>query len=141
MKQITKYVAKDGKEFDFECDAFNHEALLFDIEKAMEPLGLRCETDKGWIQHDRDTVDCVKDAILEICRQQGLNKSFKVFDNKGRDCNPFGIICRILSDLDTPIYSAWSRIMCIDDLGREHNHPDYAKNGPDADQKLIEDRR
>lgn len=101
MEAITQYKAKDGSIHPTESAALKRDNLVDRVAAAMRALGKPhefVEDGKGWFQHDLETVLLAKDAILDICREEGYGKDRPVFQHKGRECNSHGIIGRILSD-------------------------------------------
>ncbi len=135
---------KDGAEIESEELAVKRDKLCEKVHKAMLPLGdvpKGVSNGKGWLQHDLEKVNQAKDDILEICREDGLGKSFEVFNNPGRKCHALSIIGRILDDTGGPIATAWNRFCRIDEKGMEHQQPFYAyTNGPLAEHVCIESR-
>ncbi len=144
MKQITKFKSNDGEEWLTKGQAIERDRLDAKVKKAMKPLGDIPEgvsDGKGWLQHNLETVKKAKDDILDICRDEGMDKSFPAFKSKGRDCHPLSIIGRILDDNGGPLNHAWSRFCRIDEKGREHQQPYFAyTSGPDKSHVCIEDR-
>ncbi len=144
MIAITKFQSIDGVQWTSEKDALKRDALCTRVDAAMAPLGetpKAVKDGKGWLQHDLETVLCAKDAILEICREQGLNKHWECFNAQGRKCHPLSIIGRILDDNDGPLNNAWRRFCNIDDQGREHQQCYYAYTaGPTPSQCCVESR-
>ncbi len=134
MKQITKYQAVDGSEWTVKDDAEKRDALCEKVARVMStledpPQGVK--DGKGWFQHSLEAVNQAKDAIMEICRQEGFAEHFPAFNNPGRDCHPLSVIGRILNDYGGPLDKAWARFARIDGQGREHQQPFYAyTNGP-----------
>lgn len=144
MKTITKYQSNDGAEWADPIEAQKRDALCLKVEAAMKPLGgvpQAVVDGRGWLQHDLETVNKAKDAILEICREEGYAKTWKVFDSPGRECHPLSVIGRILDDNGGPINEAWRRFGRIDEKGREHQQAFYAyTNGPLPAHMCIESR-
>ncbi len=145
MKTITKYQANDGSEWSNPEDAEKRDALCVKVDAAMQPLGTvpkDVSDGNGWLQHDLETVNRAKDAIMEICQSEGFAESFAAFKNKGRDCHPLSVIGRVLDDFGGPLNRAWNRFCRIDLQGREHQQPFFAyTNGPLPEHVCIEDRR
>jgi len=144
MNTITKFKADDGTEFNSVTDCAEYELLCAKVDKIMAPLGdvpKEVEAGEGWLQHDLETVNVAKDAILQLCRNEGFANSFDYFKARGRDCHPLSIIGRILSDNDGPLADAWGRFGRIDPSGREHQQCYFAyTNGPDKSHICVEDR-
>lgn len=144
MKTITKYQANDGTEWTDPNKAAERDALCGKVDAAMAPLGDTPQAVKdgeGWLQHDLETVNQAKDAILEICRAEGFAKSFPVFGHKGREIHPRSSISRILDDFGGPLCTAWNRFGRIDEQGREFDQCYYAyTNGPRPEHVCVETR-
>lgn len=144
MKAIVRFQSVDGSEWASKSDAAKRDALCWQIDAAMRPLGAipkAVKDGKGWLQHNLETVNKAKDAILKICRSEGFVKSYPAFKSRGRDCHPFSIIGRILDDHGGPLSEAWARFACIDAQGREHQQPFYAYgNGPLAEHFCVQSR-
>jgi hypothetical protein len=144
MKIITKYKANDGSEWTDINDALKRDELCDSVNEVMHPLGRvpkAVEDGKGWLQHDLETVLRAKDGIFQICREEGLNKNFQIFDNPGREVHPMSIAGRILDDIGGPLNYAWARFCRIDDKGREHQQCYYAYTaGPNPDHVCVESR-
>ena len=145
METITKYRANNGSEWADKAKAEERDALCFTVDEIMKPLGdiPQAVTDgKGWLQHNLETVLCAKDAILDVCRAKGFNKTFPAFNNKDRDCHAMSIIGRVLMDHDGPLSVAWNRFCKIDDKGREHQQPYFAyTKGPLLEHIRVEVRK
>lgn len=144
MKTITKYQSVDGSEWDNMDSAVKRDELCARVKAAMQPLGKvpeDVEAGKGWLQHNVEVVNQAKDAILDICREEGFADSYPVFKNPGRECHPFCIVGRILDDNGGPLSEAWSRFGRIDPQGREHQQGYYAySNGPLPEHVCVESR-
>lgn len=144
MKTITKYQSLDGSEWTFPNKAAARDALCLKVDAAMLPLGdvpQGVKDGKGWLQHDLETVNQAKDAIMEICRAEGFAEHFPAFKHPGRECHPLSVIGRILDDNGGPLNKAWGRFGCIDAQGREHQQPFYAyTNGPLPEHVCVESR-
>ena len=100
MKEITKYVAKDGVEFYNQQECMEYETLIMKVDNIMSWLPKRPPGD-GYYQHDIDDVNRAKLDILNICKEN--------IDHK-------------------PLEKAWYRISCIDKYYREWDQPYFAAN-------------
>lgn len=143
MQIITKFKANDGSEHATEEAAIKRDSLVFRVNGAMNPLGatpMFVRQGKGWLQHDPEIVLLCRDAIVEICRTEGLDKHYPVLKNAGREIHFMSIAGRILDDFGGPLAKAWARLCCIDEKGCEHQQPYFALNGPAPEQNLIETR-
>lgn len=144
MKIVRKFETSDGQQFDTLSAAEDYEALQALCAEAMQPLGDvpdDVKNGKGWVQHDLETVNCCKDAILELCRRQRYDIHYPAFRSAGRACHPLSIIGRVLNDSGGPLDKAWSRFSRIDAKGREHQQCYFAyTGGPDSRHVCIEDR-
>jgi hypothetical protein len=143
MEAVTKYKANDGSLWDSESAATERDELIKEVNAAMAPLGERNEAmsdGKGWVQHQLETVLRAKDAIIGIVRARKVIPEDVLQGRAGRAIHPFSIVGRYLDDRGGPLNSAWSRFMSIDEMGREHQQPYFAKNGPDREHYCIETR-
>ncbi len=145
MKTITKYQTKDGREFNDDKSAKAHEFLCTKVANAIHPLGTipeKVSNGDGWIQHSRASVENTKLALLLLAKPlfKGWENLQKAYNNDPLSIHPHSFMGRLLSDCDTPIYSGWNRLMCIDDKYREHQQPYFALNGPDKGHVCIVDR-
>lgn len=144
MQSVIKFKADDGSEWSTEVAALKRDRLCARINQAMRPLGPAnplMRAGKGWVQHDLETVNRCKDAIVEICLEEGLGKSFPVFNNKGRNIHPLSVAGRILDDYGGPLNEAWNRFCRIDPKGREHQQCYFAyTGGPDTNHYCVENR-
>lgn len=145
MKAILKYQANDGSEWSKESDAKNRDDMMLRVEEAMAPLGpkpTREQEDKGWIQHNPETVIQCMQGILDLCKPD-FAPSCPVFNTPAKDVHPMSIIGRILCDSGSgPRETAWRRFANIDPHGREHEQPYYAYTaGPRPEHVCVEDRR
>lgn len=144
MKTVIRYQAEDGATFDTADAAKAHEQLVESIRNA-EALTLGTphklvDDGKGWVQHDVQRVLEFKRRLLRLA--EPLLKSYEWYREENFDSvHPGSIVGRILSDANSPLWGAWSRLMRIDALGREHQQPYYAFNGPLPEHVCVEDRR
>jgi hypothetical protein len=71
MREITKYVASDGREFTSKTDCQKHEHIDNAFKTAMMPLGEQPNLSVGqWKQHDVHVVHDVLMNVLDIIRSQ-----------------------------------------------------------------------
>lgn len=144
MKAVTRYQCSDGSEWAKIGNAQDREALCERVKAAMLPLGEVPQgvlDGQGWLQHDLETVNQVKDRILDICREEKLHEHYKAFTHPGRDIHPVSIVGRILDDGGGPLSTAWNRFCRIDPQGREHQQPYYAyTSGPLPEHVCVESR-
>ncbi len=139
METVTKYVARDGKEFLSKSDCIIHEDNLDEIDVIMSKLpthNTSCEfqNGNGFVQHDLDVMLSVRNEFLYfVIERYGDEKWFRETIDGGLDIDP-SWAGRIMSEM-TPsyVYSKWNRFSCIDKLGREFGqiyfvtHPDEAE--------------
>ena len=145
MQEVTKFKSIDGRLFDTPLECTSHESMLEQIKNAMSLLKPKPENDNckfangdGYIQQN---VSDVLKAMVEVVTvaDPGINKSqMQSFLSDPFACRN-GIIGRYLSDCgNNAAWEAWSRFMCIDDLGREWGQPYYASHPEDAKQYEIQ---
>jgi len=112
MIEIHKYKATDGSEWKSASEAIHRDRLHAACLEAMLPLGdvpEQVKKGKGWVQHDLEVVKQCKDQIIELCREEGFDKSWDTFKNRGRDIHLLSIVGRILDDHGGPLNTAWIR--------------------------------
>lgn len=144
MKTVTRYQSTDGELHDTAEAAEKRDALISKCAQAMAPLGdtpKAVKEGKGWVQHRPETVVACRDAILELCCQEGFAKTWPVFFHRGPEVHPRSIIGRILDDNGGLLAHAWNRFNRIDEAGREHQQSYFAYTaGPDTSHVCVEDR-
>jgi hypothetical protein len=138
------YRTADGRQFDSEQEAADHEAFVAKIPLATASLGPRpeaVEDGKGWVQHSEAAYRAAHRATIQLARP--LFKGFKNLENASDDeIHPLGYAGRVVDDSGSPLWStAWFRLSCIDSQFREHQQPYFAIHGPDKGQVCVEDRR
>ena len=133
VQEIHKYKAKDGSEWNTVEEAEKREVIVDAASDFIKPLGEKpkdpkCEfaNGKGFIQHDKYIVAQMKMNFIKFCAVT-LKKPELL-----RDKCSFNFIGRYLDDSDSPPYYIWSRLMCIDDHGREFGQAYYANNPQEA---------
>ncbi len=144
MKQLIQFQADDGSIHQNPASALKRDRLFARVQGVMSWLGSTpkgVEDGNGWIHHDLATVNKVKDALFDICREEGFHENFKIFKEQGSTVHAHSIAGRILDDNGGPIARAWSRIGRIDEQGREHQQAYYALNMPRPEHFCVEDRR
>lgn len=144
MKEVIRYQSNDGAIFETRDRAVLRDMIIARVESIMRPLGNKLEfkdSQRGWIQHSQASVMAVKCALLDLVRETTKTDGFAVFNHPNSEIQPLSIACRFIDErADEPIAIGWRRLCCIDNLGREHNQPFYAINGPEEDHVCIEDR-
>ena len=133
---ITRYLAKDGSEWDTISQAIDRESLVDAIADAMQPLGEKRHINHDeYVQHDPATVIAARVAILKLCAKEF--PSFEVFKHEPpEEVHPMSIAGRILDDCGGPLLLAWGRFMRIDYKGREWEQPYFVGNPPNAAKQL-----
>lgn len=135
MKTVTKYQARDGREFACEETAKTHEGVLDRIDKIMSTLPARpddCEfsNGRGYIQHDWMAVTNAKNHIIDLWHgDEKIKLDAKMYPA------PHSIIGRFFDDANSPLRDPWYRLMCIDPLGREWDQPYFALH-PDCGNQI-----
>lgn len=133
MKQISKYEACDGTEFDTEKECIAYEELMASVDSIMSKLpakpnddGSRFSNGEGYIQHDKTILRQVKIQLLELMK--------KIVDHKwiqdtieDENVHP-SYVGRLIGEYGGPLNSAWYRFQCIDKQYREWGQPFFASN-------------
>ncbi len=140
MKPVTRLQANDGTEWATEREATIRDALLDEIKQAtsllLTPVGNR----RGYVQQDPARVLAFKVRLIEIGHKHGILGT-DVLAEASR-VHPHSIVGRYIDDSGCrPIGDAWTRLMCIDEQGREWEQPYYALNpgkGPDVCLNLVD---
>lgn len=134
MKQITKYEAIDGSQWDTEAEAIDRDRMVEDVNRIMAPLGERPTAHGKFVQRDADTILVIKAALFEIADREGVLKWWLDGQRKDhgrtnlqliRDTHPswFG---RMLDGGHEPLSNAYHRLCCIDKRHRESDQPYFA---------------
>lgn len=140
MKEVTRYQADDGKVFDTADKAIAHDAKVLSIKSAYKLLkdtpkndGCDFANGGGYVQQDPVKVQEFKRQIMLM----GATHHAKMAEwaRNPQEVHPQSIVGRILSDCDSLLYSAWNRVMCMDDKFREWGQPYYAINPHKGEQK------
>jgi hypothetical protein len=134
MKAVTKYQADDGRLFDSESAAIEHEFYLSEIEgieKALPPRpddGCKFENGDGYLQHTQESVDAFKREILMLAARRLKDPKLAEWAKKPQEVHGFSYVGRLLDDCDRHLYGLWSRVMCMDEKNREWGQPYFALN-------------
>jgi len=150
VRKITQYKTKDGTVFSAKAKADKHEKLCDEINAAMKPLGplpkdgrhkfTDCDFvgGKGYLSHNPSVVLQVRIGLVKIAgRFHGWFKQ-----HKAEDIHSHSVAGRYLSDGGPSVlYTAWSRLMCIDDQGREWGQPYFALNPNKGKQQVFKTKR
>lgn len=138
----TVYVAEDGTRFSTETMCRRHEILIAQIEDAFRSLapvyGL---PDDGYFQHDPVVVLAAARALgivslpylasyPSVTREKIDEGVMEPNDRRVLYLHNIGFA---ISRGDGPrvLDRAWTRLSCIDPMGREWNQPYYANNPPE----------
>lgn len=127
-KPITRWQTIDGSVFNTEAEANAHDALRVEIAAILAPLGpLPDDTDfangGGYLPHDPADVARAKAALCAIAA-----RTIPWFrEHEAKDIHPMSFAGRLLDDCGPSLLrSAWDRLACTDDRGREWGQPYYA---------------
>lgn len=140
MKEITKYEAIDGTEFDHEKDCLKYEKLIETVNVIMDELpktpkddGCNFANGKGYIQHDKTVLRQVQIKILKEVKKHIKHKWVQeTIDDENVHPSYVG---RLIDDYRIdPLNRAWYRFMCIDKSGREWGQPYFANNPKEGQQ-------
>ena len=124
MKQVTRYIANDGREFfeSYDCLEYEHEqAEVKEIIDKLHPRPASGEftSGEGYIQHSPEIFVWVRAELEKIAQRHTVLKS----SGAGRR----ELIGRLIDDMGIRHLSrAWYRINCTDEQLREWGQPYYA---------------
>jgi len=141
MKEITKYKAVDGTEFNSPQTCTEYEALIDTVKDIMSELPPLPENDGcsfvnggGFIQHDLIILRHVKHSLLELMKKY-IDHEWVQQTIDDDNVHP-SWVGRMVDD-NRPLRDAWHRIYCTDKLGREWGQPYYVENPDRAKQFCI----
>jgi len=134
MQTITKFKAKDGREFNTSDECIDYESLIDRVDEIMNRLpkkpeleGCGFENGDGFIQHTKKNYNLVKHDLLKVIKK--YIKHEWVQQTMDDDSVHLSYVGRLIDDyMLRPINSAWYRLMCIDSDLREWGQPYYAIN-------------
>ena len=127
MKTRTVYIADDGTEFSSEAKCKKHEALVSELDAAIDailtptpdPRPLAFGNGDLYIQHEPKAVNAARAELARIAARECPNTTQReLYDHKA-------------------FFRFVNRFMCIDARGREWGQPYYARN-PTCDAKRWE---
>jgi hypothetical protein len=135
MKTITQYQAEDGRIFNNKAECLNHDAVLRNIDFVMHRMPKRPQTSEfengdGYIQHNPQTVELVKNALIDMWQGE---ENFKL-ESRAHPAR-YSILGRIFSECNSPLAVPWQRLCCIDDHYREWGQPFFALH-PDKGNQI-----
>ncbi len=140
MKQITKYEANDGSQWDAIDKAVERDTLLLVIAETDRLLKPRPEGSfEGYVQQDKQNVMDYKRVLMRIAKKYCYGGSdSSIWDLPVEQLHPSSIAGRFIDDSDcNPLQGAWYRLRCTDDKYREFNQPFYVLNPDKAVMKEI----
>lgn len=143
MKQVTKYIANDGTQFDDFASAMERDSLITQVAEIMAPLPERPEGDGcsfsnggGYLQHDKETALQVRKQLLKLIATQVNHKWIQqTIDNVDTDPSFVG---RLVGETGfKALWQAWARFECMDKDWREYGQLYYVRNPHEAEQKQL----
>lgn len=141
MKTIARFVADDGREFKTAEACGEYESQCREIADLADTLMLKPRPEGtdfanggGFIPQSPVQMMEFKRGLVEIAKR--LYPETEVFRHEPvEDTHPMSSAGRALSDgHHKPLYSAWYRLMCTDEQGREWGQPYFALNPDKGDQ-------
>ncbi len=152
--KLTKYKALDGSFFNDESECIKYDELVKKVNKIMEPIGSPVKDEgcsfangEGYIQRNLGKVNRAKIELTKLGNEYFLQQSIDyinsdkwinysgktreqaIKDRKAENPYSFDFIGRVMDDSGNKIlYSSWTRLICIDNKGREWGQPYYAFN-------------
>lgn len=143
MKEITKYKAEDGLEFNDKVECVEHERSCIMVSIIMERLPNRPDdcsftNGSGYIQHGSNLLEVRNDFLRFVSKQYNItHKWVEQTINKGFEVHP-SYVGRLIGECcPNTISKHWYRFMCIDSKLREWGQPYYANNPHEADQVVL----
>jgi hypothetical protein len=140
MKTITVYEANDGTRFDSQQQAEERDALIAAVADAVRgvlierPADALFAHDRHYLPHPVERVQQYKAALLRLAGKEFARRKDHTFDHIWQSppekVHRQSIVVRILDECVPPISAAWSRVTCIDPIGREWEQPYFADNPP-----------
>ena len=131
-KAVTKYETFDGKEFDNEGDAEQHErdVNMANAIKSIFPNNNHLSGGDFYRLPDRMILSARRKLAAYLVGRFD-DDAVEAFRN-----NTSEIIGRFLDDSDSPLYSAWWLFGCIDDQNRMFNQPFFATRPEQAENEV-----
>lgn len=138
MKEVTKYLADDGLEFNDRAQCERYEAMCANVAALMSKLpakpdlpGCSFENGGGYVQHDPAAARAVRSGLLRIANEI---MPHKWFDQSIADetVHP-SWAGRMIDEMDQRCLSrAWHRFMCMSADFREYGQPYFASHPEEA---------
>lgn len=127
MKVITKYQARDNREFNLEKDCREHEVLLDKIDGLNSiltkgPDSCDFANGEGYIQHSNSQLIEFKDKLIDLFKE-----TVKGFDFV-TDKTHVSYFIRVTGDCGSPLQNCFQRLYCIDSEFREWGQPYFGLN-------------
>ncbi len=138
MKEIIKYVADDGLEFDDRAKCESYEAICARVQSLMSRLpakpelpGCGFENGGGYVQHDPEVARAVRRGLLEIANEIMPHHWFtqSIEDETVHPSWPGRMIGEMS---ERCLSSAWQRFMCMTPDFREYGQPYFASHPQEA---------
>lgn len=129
MKQITKFKADDGTEFDDRDACAEYEQNAMRIQRIMARLPVTDIRGEGFVQLDRDAVLGVqRDLVLMFeGMYPGMKDQHTEYARNATVPAGMTLIGRYIDDCSIgPLRQAWGRLMRIDKQFREYEQPYFA---------------
>jgi hypothetical protein len=142
MKQIIKWQADDGREFQEETECKAYESLCGEVASIMATFpahpkndGCRFANGHGFIQLSEVVVKEVRNKLLDLISGE-INHRW-VEESRDMSVHP-SYVARLVGETGLrPLYNAWNRITCVDDQWREWGQPYYASHPDQGDQLML----
>lgn len=149
MKEIIKYQAKDGKEFDNSDNCKKYESLIDEVKAIMQKLppipemnGCDFENGYGYVQHTEAEFNEVKNDLLNIAERMVKHKWIE--QTRNDKTVHLSWVARLIGEYGSllPLSKAWDRLLCVDSELREWGQPYFAEHPEKApywnQKKLVE---
>lgn len=138
MQAITKFKAKDGKEFSSESECSKYELLIDKTKSIMSRLSSPPKNFNNgeYIQHNKADLKIVKLEILKLISGY-IDHAWVQQTIDNIDGTHPSYVGRLVGEYNiAPLSDAWGRIYCTDKEGREWNQPYFVENPPEQ-PKLV----
>lgn len=132
-KAVTKYQTFDGKSFDNESDAEQHEREI-NMAEAVKSIFPNNEhlSNGDFYRLPSHMIVSARHKLADYMDGQFNDNAVIDFRNNTGD-----MIGRFLDDSGSPLYSAWMLFACIDDDNRMFNQPYFVNNPPSEGEEVL----
>lgn len=140
MRQITRYQAKDGSEWQRESDAIDRDNLCRVVDEAIGGFSRTEGIPHGqWVQRSKDELYAVRRRLWAIVLKIHGDDYPKWRQANPDDVEPMSGVGRVLDDSGGPLAKAWSMLARFNfDNCREYDQPFFAINPERSEGEWIQ---